>query len=350
MGDSPPAMRLKDFDYDLPPTHIARYPCAQRDAARLLVLDRPARLSHRHVRDLPELFDPDDLVVLNDTRVFPARLRGRKQSGGSVELLLCEPEAPDGPTQCWRALYTSSKPLRPGAVVQLGTALEATLLEPLGEGLGRFRLEAPQGVHAAIEAHGEVPLPPYLGRAPEEIDRERYQTVYARAEGAVAAPTAGLHFTPALLGALEDRGVRIAFLTLHVGPGTFLPVRSERVEDHRMHAETFVIPEKTAEAVRAARCAGRRVIAVGTTSLRALESAADRGQVRAGSGRTDLFIYPGFRFQVVTALFTNFHLPRSTLLLLAAAFASREAILSAYAEAVREGYRFYSYGDAMLIR
>jgi S-adenosylmethionine:tRNA ribosyltransferase-isomerase len=343
-------VRLKDFDYELPPTLIARYPCPERDAARLLVLDRPAGLSHRHIRDLPRLLDPGDLLVVNDTRVFPARLRGRKPSGGRVELLLVEPEEPDGPAQRWRALYASSKSLRAGALVRLGGDLGATLLEPLGEGLGRFRLEAPHSVRAAIEAAGEVPLPPYLERAPEESDRERYQTVYARAEGAVAAPTAGLHFTQALLRAIEVRGVRIASLTLHVGPGTFLPVRSERIEEHRMHEEKFLVPEETAEAIRAARSAGRRVVAVGTTSLRALESAGTSGEVQAGAGRTDLFVYPGYRFRVVDALLTNFHLPRSTLLMLVAALAGREALLAAYAEAIREGYRFYSYGDAMLVR
>ena len=299
---------------------------------------------------MPDILHPSDFLVLNDTRVFPARLRGRKPSGGAVELLLVEAEEADGPAQRWRALYTSSKPLRPGIVVPLGEGLGATLLEPLGEGLGRFLLEAPLGVRAAIEAAGEVPLPPYLERAPEETDRERYQTVYARAEGAVAAPTAGLHFTPALLGAIEDRGVRIARLTLHVGPGTFLPVRSERIEEHRMQEEAYLVPEETAEAIRAARSARRRVVAVGTTSLRALESAGASGEVQAGAGRTDLFVYPGYRFRVVDTLLTNFHLPRSTLLMLVAAFGGRERILAAYAEAIREGYRFYSYGDAMLVR
>jgi S-adenosylmethionine:tRNA ribosyltransferase-isomerase len=343
-------MRLEDFDYPLPETQIARYPKGERDASRLLVLDRNAGRSHHEFRELPRLLDPGDLLVLNDTRVFPARLRGRKPSGGRVELLLTEPEDPDGTAQRWQALYTASKAIRPGMRLDLGGGLAAELIEPLGEGLGRFWLRAPQGVRPAIDEAGEVPLPPYLHRAPEPSDRERYQTIYARAEGAVAAPTAGLHFTPSLLSALEARGVRMASLTLHVGPGTFLPVRDEDLGRHRMHEERYLVPEATAREVAETRARGRRVVAVGTTSARALESAWEGGALRAGPGRTDLFILPGYRFRAVDALLTNFHLPRSTLLMLVSGFAGREVILDAYAEAVREGYRFYSYGDAMLLR
>lgn len=343
-------MRLEDFDYDLPPERIARYPAPERDASRLFVLDRPSRFSHRTARDLPALLDPGDLLVLNETRVIPARIEGAKPTGGRVELLLVEAEEPDGPSQKWRALYTASKPVRPGVPLTFAAGLTATLIEPLGEGLGRFELEAAGGVRAALEIAGSPPIPPYLGRPPQACDRERYQTVYARVEGSVAAPTAGLHFTPRLLAALEARGIEVVSLLLHVGPGTFLPVRTERVEDHRMHDEPYVIPERTAARVGAAKAAGRRVVAVGTTTLRALEAAAGPDGVRAGDGRTDLFILPGYRFRVVDALLTNFHLPRSTLLMLVAALAGRDTILAAYAEALREGYRFYSYGDAMLIR
>jgi S-adenosylmethionine:tRNA ribosyltransferase-isomerase len=342
-------MRIEDFDYELPPERIARHPLPERDRARLLVLDRAGGIAHRTVRDLPDLLGAGDLLVLNETRVIPARLVGRKPTGGRVELLLVEAEGPDGPEQRWRALYTASKPLRPGASASVG-GLVATLEEPLGDGIGRFLLRAKGGVGAAIRAAGEVPLPPYLGRSAEPADRERYQTVYARVEGAVAAPTAGLHFTPDLLARMEARGVEIAPLTLHVGPGTFLPVRAEHVEDHRMHEEAYDVPERTARAWRRARAEARRVVAVGTTSARALEAAAAAdGEVRPGAGRTDLFIFPGHAFRAVDALLTNFHLPRSTLLLLVAAFAGRKRILDAYEEAVRSGYRFYSYGDAMLL-
>jgi S-adenosylmethionine:tRNA ribosyltransferase-isomerase len=344
-------MRLEDFDYELPASQIARYPAPERDGARLLVLDRKTgRRSHHTVRDLPSLLEPGDLLVFNDTRVIPARLVGRKPTGGRVELLLALAEGPDGPVQIWRALYTASKQLRPGVPIAFGSGLTATLVEALGGGLGRFCLEAPGGVGKALAAVGEIPIPPYLERPPEAIDRQRYQTIFAREDGAVAAPTAGLHFTPALLDALEARGVRLAPLTLHVGPGTFQPVREERIEDHRLLEEAYAVPGRTAELVRRTREAGRRVVAVGTTSVRALETVSAGGEPRPGSGRTDLFIRPGHRFRVVDALFTNFHLPRSTLLMLVAAFAGREAVLAAYAEAVREGYRFYSYGDAMLIR
>lgn len=357
-------MRVDDFDFPLPAERIARFPAERRDASRLFVLHRareqPGELvsrTHRLVSELPELLNKGDLLVLNDTRVIPARVRGHKPSGGRVELLLCEPESDDGQRQLWRALYGASKPVRPGVTLVFRGGLTAELVESLGEGMGRFALHAAQGVRAALEVAGELPLPPYLGRAPDESDRERYQTIYARHEGAVAAPTAGLHFTPALFEALAARGVSTATVTLHVGPGTFLPVRVQEVAEHRMHHESYVVPPDTVSRIAATRAAGGRIVAVGTTSLRTLEAAAAvaqqsgavPGTVAEGPGRTDIFITPGYRFCVVDALLTNFHLPRSTLVMLVAALTGRGALLEAYAEAVREGYRFYSYGDAMLI-
>jgi S-adenosylmethionine:tRNA ribosyltransferase-isomerase len=359
-------MRVSDFDYELPGERIAREPLAERDAARLFVLDRQSgERRHAGVRDLPTLLAPNDLLVLNDTRVLRARLIGRKPTGGRVEILLVEAEGSDAPTQRWRAMYSSSKPLKAGVPIEIFAeaqrgearpegALVATLLEPQGDGLGRFELRDAFGrsVREAIARAGELPLPPYLGRREGAEDAERYQTIFARTEGAVAAPTAGLHFTSALLSSLEERGVALAFVTLHVGPGTFLPVRAQTVEDHVMHEEAYFVPERTATLIAETRAQGGRVVAVGTTSLRTLEAAADPARarcVRIGPGRTNLFIYPGYEPRVCDALLTNFHLPRSTLLMLVCAMVGRERLLDAYAEAIRLHYRFYSYGDAMLI-
>ncbi len=343
------------FDFDLPPEQIAQRPAGDREASRLLVLDRAtgAVVSHATVAALPEFLRPGDLLVLNDTRVFPARLLGRRDpSGGAVECLLVRRIDEDH----WEALVHPGQKLRPGSRMLFtgaGQTLRGEVLERHYHGRRTIRLWAGDGqdVDRVVDAIGHMPLPPYVHRADEQSDRERYQTVYARARGSIAAPTAGLHLTPRLMGALEDRGVERTHLTLHVGYGTFKPVRSELVEDHRVDEEWFEIPAETAERVNGARGAGRRVVAVGTTTTRTLESAAAEsgGPVRAGRGETGLFIYPGFPFRVVDGLLTNFHLPRSSLLMLVCAFAGREAVLAAYREAVARGYRFYSYGDAMLI-
>ncbi len=332
-------MDVEEFDYQLPEELIAQEPLPERDASRLLVLPRrsgPVR--HARVRDLPDLLRAGDVLVVNDARVIPARLHGRKEgTGGKVELLLVEPLAGGD----WLALGQASKPLREGARVEvLGSAIEIVQVREGGELVVRLPVRG-DALWSFLERAGEVPLPPYIRHAPGETDRERYQTVFARERGAVAAPTAGLHFTPALIEALGARGIAVARITLHVGPGTFLPVRARRVEDHRMHRERYFVPAETAQALARAG----RVVAVGTTALRTLEASAGR----PGPGATDLFITPGYDFQVVDALFTNFHLPKSTLLMLVAAFAGLDRIRAAYREAIAERYRFFSYGDAMLI-
>jgi len=361
-----------DFDYHLPPERIADRPAARRDQARLLVLGE-AGLGHHHVADLAELVSAHvgarTLIVLNDTKVLPARLRGHKLrhegdgAGGRIELLLLSPSGEPG-RQTWRAMYRSSKPLRAGQGLRLqsanGAEHEVAVLESAaGEALLDFGSLDAAAFDALLERIGEVPLPPYIERAREragiryekEEDRQRYQTVYARAAGSVAAPTAGLHFTPELLSALTAAGHECTSVTLHVGPGTFLPLRSESLDEHVMHAERYHVPEATAAAISAARAAGRPVLAVGTTVVRTLESAtpAEATAPRPGWGETRLFIRPPYRFRAVDALLTNFHLPRSTLLMLVAAFIGRERLLDAYAAAICENYRFYSFGDAMLI-
>jgi S-adenosylmethionine:tRNA ribosyltransferase-isomerase len=355
-------VRASDFDFELPPDRIASEPAARRDEARLLVLDRrTGAVAHHTIRDLPALVPPNALQIVNDARVIPARLHGRKPTGGRVELLLLEPldgaliGAP-GP-QRWRALARSSKPMRLGPLTLDGEAAPACEVVALHEGGAvdvALTPDARDGsVLVAIERLGELPLPPYIGRdKPTDDDRARYQTVYARAPGSVAAPTAGLHFTPALLDELSARGVERAALTLHVGAGTFLPLRSDDVDGHVMHAERYDVPAPVAAAYAAARAAGRPVWAVGTTTVRTLEATVsdDGATLRPGPGETRIFIRPGHRFRAVDLLLTNFHLPRSTLLMLVAAFAGREQILAAYAEAIARGYRFFSYGDAMLIK
>ena len=348
-------MDLADFDYDLPPALIAQEPVARRDAARLLRLGREdGAIAHHRFADLRTLLPDDCVLVLNDTRVIPARLRGRKSTGGKVELLLVR-RVSDA-AQTWRVLCKGAGNQRAGDRVTLAGDLRAEWVSAPADGEGVVRFFSAPGsdedVARLLERFGEAPLPPYIKRppGPGAADRARYQTVYARAPGAVAAPTAGLHFTPELLAALERDGVTLCFVTLHVGPGTFQPVRTDRVEAHRMAAEAYDIGPAAAQTVNAAKARGRKVIAVGTTTTRALEAAARHdGRVRPGADETDLFLYPGARFRIVDGLLTNFHLPRSTLLLLVAALAGREHVLHAYAEAVRRGYRFYSYGDAMLI-
>jgi S-adenosylmethionine:tRNA ribosyltransferase-isomerase len=353
---------IADFDYDLPPEAIAQEPAAERDASRLLVLDRGAAAPTHHLfHDLPALLEPGDLLVLNRSRVFPARLLGRRAGGGAAEVLLLRPlPAAQGPPpsahpeQRWTAMVRPGRRLRRGDVIEVAAELEVHVeTDASGPDGARPVVLRAHGVTvpAAIERHGHMPLPPYIRRADTAADRERYQTVYAREAGSVAAPTAGLHFTEPLFERLAARGVAWTEIVLHVGPGTFQPVRAERVEEHRLPAEPFVVPEAAAAAVAAARARGGRVLAVGTTAVRALESAVgEDGLVRAGAGETDLVIVPGHRFRVVQALLTNFHLPRSSLLLLVCAFAGRERVMDAYAEALARGYRFYSYGDAMLVR
>jgi S-adenosylmethionine:tRNA ribosyltransferase-isomerase len=356
-------MNVSDFSFDLPDELIAQE-AAPRGTSRLLAMDRVSgALQHLRVTDLPSLLRPGDLLVVNDTRVFAARLLGhRVPSGGAVECLLLGPplERGDDGSAIYEALVHPGQKLKPGARVRfersaaVAGALLGEILERRFFGRRRVRLQAEsdgEHVEALIEAIGHVPLPPYIKRGDRDSDRERYQTVYARDRGSVAAPTAGLHFTEALLEAIDARGVERASVTLHVGYGTFKPVRADRVEDHVVEAESYVIPPDTAHAVARARAQGRRVIAVGTTTTRALEDAARRGDgsVVPGPAEASIFLHPGVRFQIVTGLLTNFHLPQSSLLMLVAAFAGREHVLAAYDEAVRERYRFYSYGDAMVI-
>ncbi len=343
---------LADLDYALPESQIAQEPLAERDASRMLVMKRgELGVAHRGVKDLPGAIDRA-LFVLNDTKVIRARLRGHKPSGGKAELLLLEREGDaGGAVERWRALGKANKRLEAGATILLdegGARAEVVRRGEGGELLVDLHTEG--GVDSLLASVGEVPLPPYIRRAPEAEDLERYQTVFARHEGAVAAPTAGLHLSEALLGALRDRGHELAHVTLHVGPGTFAPVKTERIEDHVMHSERYAVPETTAEAIARARREGRPVVAVGTTVVRTLEAvAAERGEVVACEGSTRLFILPGHEFRVVDALFTNFHLPRSTLLALVMAFGGVAPVKAAYAEAVARGYRFFSYGDAMLL-
>jgi S-adenosylmethionine:tRNA ribosyltransferase-isomerase len=336
-------MDVADFDYPLPHELIAQAPLPERDAARLLVLPRrEGPVQHGAVRDLPQLLRPGDLLVANDARVIPARLYGRKvETGGKVELLLVEPLGGAD----WLALGQASKPLRAGSQVEVfGSFVQIVQIRGGGELVVRLPLEG-DALWEFLDRAGELPLPPYIEHEPSQEDRERYQTVFARERGAVAAPTAGLHFTPALIEVLSIRGIQFEKITLHVGPGTFLPVRAQRTEDHRMHSERYDVSPRAAEAIARTRAAGGRVIAVGTTSLRTLEAS----QGRAGPGTTDLFITPGYTFRAADGLFTNFHLPKSTLLMLVSAFAGLDRVKSAYAEAVARRYRFFSYGDAMLL-
>jgi len=338
-----PAYRLSDFDYELPQVLIAQRPAPVRSQSRLL------HVGHESLADLtfaalPDLIRPGELLVVNDTKVIRSRLRGRRESGGKVELLL---ERIVGPDEAWMQLAASHPP-KPGGRILLDGGAVATVLERDGRFV-RLRLVAGTSLDEYLDRFGEVPLPPYIARSAEPFDAERYQTVYARQRGAVAAPTAGLHFDDAMLATLGQNGVAIAAVTLHVGAGTFQPVDNEDLSQHRMHSERYEISPKTAAAIAAARAAGRAIVAVGTTTLRALESSAAGEGVRPGAAETSLFITPGFRFRVVDRLLTNFHLPRSTLLMLVSAFAGHDRIRAAYAHAVRERYRFFSYGDAMLL-
>ncbi len=344
-------MLLSDFDYDLPLELIAQEPVRERTSSRLLVVDRATEhLSHHGFSDLVHLLPESCLLVLNDTRVFPARLRGRKESGGVVEvLLLCRA---NGEGECWEVLCKGGQNLRAGARLYFPSGVQGDWVEAPCEGRGVLRFFYHGDFSVVLEKIGEIPLPPYIKRAVggRAEDRERYQTVYAHQVGAVAAPTAGLHFTDELLAALRQRGVETLFVTLHVGAGTFQPIRVEEVERHQMEEEEYELNEHAVERITAAQLSGRKIIAVGTTTTRALESAAtEEGIVQAGRRRTRLFMYPGYHFKIIDGLITNFHLPRSTLFLLVSAFASRTLMLKAYSEAITQRYRFYSYGDAMLI-
>ncbi len=328
------SLTLDDFDYHLPPECIAQAPLAERSASRLLVMN--GGLADRAFTDLPGLLAPGDLLVMNDTRVLHARLFGKKDSGGQVEVLV---ERVTGDDEVL-AQVRASKPPKAGGTIRLEDAFDAEVLGREGE---FYRLRFPSDAVELIEKHGRLPLPPYIERAAASADEERYQTVYARERGSVAAPTAGLHFDAPLLERLRDRGVGVAHVTLHVGAGTFQPVRVHAISEHRMHRERYVVPQATAEAIAATRRRGGRIVAVGTTTLNA------DGSVKVGAGETAIFITPGFAFRVVDVLITNFHLPKSTLLMLVSAFAGMDEIRAAYRHAIESGYRFFSYGDAMLI-
>jgi S-adenosylmethionine:tRNA ribosyltransferase-isomerase len=334
-------LSLSDFDFELPPHLIAQVPLPARSASRLLQVSGDALLD-RAFPDILELLAPGDVLVFNDTRVLKARFFGIKETGGKVEVLI--ERVLDSRTV--HAQVRASKPPAAGSTIRLADAFDVTVRERAGE---FFTLVFPDDALQLIEAHGRLPLPPYIEHTADALDEQRYQTVYAKEPGAVAAPTAGLHFDEPLLDKLRAKGVQLAFITLHVGAGTFQPVRSENLAEHRMHSEWYTLPQATVDAVHAAQAAGRDVIAVGTTSLRALESAARSGRLQAGSADTALFITPGYRFQIVTRLITNFHLPKSTLLMLVSAFAGYPQIRAAYAHAIERAYRFFSYGDAMLL-
>jgi S-adenosylmethionine:tRNA ribosyltransferase-isomerase len=333
-------MFLSDFDFDLPETLIARYPAEERRGSRLLVTGES--FQDRRFTELPGLLSPGDLLVLNNTRVIRARIRGRKSTGGKVEILV---ERVLGDEQVLAQLRASKSP-GPGVMIALPGEVTAEVLRREDD---MFRLRLSADVMPYLDRYGEVPLPPYLDRGEEADDDARYQTVYATNPGAVAAPTAGLHFDDAMLDELERKGVSKTFVTLHVGAGTFQPLRHEEVDRNRLHSERLHVSAEAAEAVRATREAGGRIIAVGTTSVRALEAASAGGEIEATDAETELFIRPGYRFQSVDAMLTNFHLPRSSLLMLVAAFAGHERVMRAYRHAIAEGYRFFSYGDAMLL-
>ncbi len=343
-------MEIKDYDYSLPQERVARHPLKDRDASRLMVLYRATgKVEHRDFRDIKDYVTRNDALVLNDTRVIPARLLGRKKTGGAVELLLVRSS---GSANGWLCMMKNSKGLRPGSQLFFDKGVEAEVTGKTIDDLWECSFKSPFGRDDFYTEIGSVPLPPYIKRRPVEDDSTRYQTEFAKTDGAVAAPTAGLHFTKGILDDIAARGASLNYITLHVGPGTFLPVKTQDITAHKMHKEFYSIAPEVFAAIIEQKKRGGRVIAVGTTALRALESSVREGVTSrpALTGYTDLFIYPGFEFKLTDALITNFHLPRSTLLMLVCAFAGRENILKAYAEAIREGYRFFSYGDAMLIR
>jgi S-adenosylmethionine:tRNA ribosyltransferase-isomerase len=342
-------MLLSEFDFPLPQALIAQQPLGERSASRLLCLDRSSgQIGHQQFARLPQLLRQGDLLVRNETRVLPARLLGRKESGGQLELLLVRQI--DHVQNIWRCMTRSSKPLRVGSMLDFSEGLRGEVLEQEADGQRLVRFTCPGAFHEVLERVGHMPLPPYIRREDHDQDKDRYQTVFASNPGAVAAPTAGLHFTAGTFSELAARGIDVCGITLHVGPGTFLPVRTEQLHEHRMHSEAYEIPAASAERINAARAAGRRIVALGTTVTRTLEHAVhEDGRIYPGQGETNLFILPGFQFRMVDALITNFHLPQSTLLVLVSAFAGRDSVLEAYRQAIARGYRFFSYGDCMLI-
>ena len=364
--------RVSDYEYEIPPGRIARYPTARRDRSRLLLVPRGrAPFEHRIFSDLVDLLNPDDVLVVNESRVSPARLLGRKPTGAPSEILLLRPWTGGDETDShvgdwatvsgdvrvadhdeatlWEALVRPGGKLKPGRRVNVAPGFDVEIVDGAPGGGRIVRLVVEGSIREALERHGHVPLPPYLERDDEGLDRERYQTVYARVPGSVAAPTAGLHFTPELLDRIAGKGVERVAVSLDVGVGTFRPVEADDPAEHVMHSERYFVSSGAAGAINAARGEGRRVWAVGTTVVRTLESAAREGVVAAGGGKTDLFVRPPYHFQMVDRLITNFHLPRSTLLMLVAAFGGYERTMEAYDAAIREGYRFYSYGDAMVV-
>ncbi|MBQ7558245.1 MAG: tRNA preQ1(34) S-adenosylmethionine ribosyltransferase-isomerase QueA [Lachnospiraceae bacterium] len=343
-------LKTSDFHYELPEELIAQDPLSDRSSSRLMVMDRDTgAVTHRYFRDLPGYLKRGDVLVLNDTKVIPARLMGRREgTGGAVEVLLLR--RLENETDTWETLVNPGKKCRPGQKLEFGDGrLRAEVLDILEEGIRKIRFRYDGIFEEVLDSLGEMPLPPYIRHKLK--DRDRYQTVYARYDGSAAAPTAGLHFTKELLSGIGEKGVDIVYVTLHVGLGTFRPVKEEDILDHHMHTEHFVVSADAARRINRARENGGRVVCVGTTSVRTLESASDEeGRVRPCSGDTDIFIYPGYRFKAVDALITNFHLPESTLIMLVSAFAGRENTLAAYNTAVRERYRFFSFGDAMMIQ
>jgi S-adenosylmethionine:tRNA ribosyltransferase-isomerase len=359
VNGAPQGVLVSDYDYVLPPGRIAAYPSERREESRLLHLNREGGgLDHLRFGDVLDLFRTGDVLVVNESRVLPARLLGRKPTGARSEILLIRPWTDgagrffDGSEEdrVWQALVKPGSKLKPGTEVEVADGVRIQILDSTPDGGRVVRIESAQPVSEVLDTHGHVPLPPYIEREDEALDRERYQTVYARTPGSVAAPTAGLHFTEGLLDELALRGVGIATVTLHVGVGTFRPIEVENPADHPMHTEWYRVTPTSAEIVNAARAAGGRIWAVGTTSVRTLESVArSDGRIRPGLGETRLFIRPPYRFRAVDALITNFHLPRSTLLMLVAAFAGFEETMNAYRAAIEGDYRFYSYGDAMVI-
>jgi len=341
-------MKVEEFDYHLPPSLIAQYPPPQRGQTSLMVLHRQTgAIEHRSFGDIAQYVGPSDLLVMNNTRVLPARLIGKKETGGQVEMLLIPPW--NGIEGEWKALIKGGGKMKPGARIRFEQSLEGEVGE-VKNGIGKVSFSGQGEVIDILLKIGHVPLPPYIKRGDEPLDRERYQTVFAERDGSIAAPTAGLHFTHDLLQSLRGNGVRITTITLHVGIGTFAPVKAQDVEDHTMEAEWIEIAEETAREIEDTKARGGKVIAVGTTTTRALESFSNRsGGVKPGKGLTSLFIHPPYRLRVINGLITNFHLPKSTLVMLASAFAGTDLLMKAYQEAIRRKYRFYSYGDAMLI-
>ena len=340
-------MNVSDFDFSLPESLIAKAPLRQRDASKLLEVHGEA-LTDSQISNLENLVQPGDVWVINDTKVIPARLIGKKASGGKVEVLLLEPLGED---HVWSAWGKSNKPIQIGAIISFSETFNAEVLDRDGKNIQvRLHSNSPlQDVGQAIEACGHMPLPPYINRPDSEEDKQRYQTVFAEHKGAVAAPTAGLHFTPELMQAMKKAGATFVHITLHVGPGTFQPVQVEQLADHRMHEEAYIISQDSAQTINQAKKEGQRIVAVGTTSLRTLEAAGQSGKLQAGAGRTDIFISPGYQFKITDALLTNFHLPKSTLLMLVSALAGTENVMHAYQHAIQQSYRFYSYGDAMFV-